>query len=906
MVSSLDWTAAWHNLRMYITKVFRLQSDWGGRMRKVGLLICLFVSLGTGAWAQEQTPRVAVMPFVIQGPKDLPNVRKTLQEVLTRQLSELGLRTVDPAAVPGEAVRTEEQARSAARKANADYALFGSLNQVGATISIDAKLVHALAQKRTEVLFGEERGLENLALAADRVSKDVAALLMEKAIIADIQVRGNERIEAAAIKLSVKSKVGEILSPEQIREDIRSIYNMGYFQNVDAQVTDLPKGKLLTFVVQENPTVQEVNIQGDKRIKEKDILAAIATKPFTVLDRAAISEDVQKILKLYQQKGYFNAQVTSDISFPQDPRKAVVTFNIKEQGRVNIEEISFTGNQQFSDRKLRGVMQTKEKSIFLSWFTDRGVLQRDILDTDVDRLTVYYHDRGFMDARVGTPQISHREDGIYIEIPVQEGERYRVESVSLTGDMLEESEKIREDLKVEAGDYFSREKLREDVQNISKRYMDQGYAYAEVNPDVQQKPAQHTAAVTYQISQGRKVRIGNITISGNTKTRDKVIRREIDLSEGDTFNASKLEKSMLDLRKLDFFENVEIVPSEGAQPEVMDLDVKIREKFTGSVSVGGGYSSDDGLFVTGEVVQRNLFGRGQYLGLKGYLGQEAQRYVLSFTEPWLFDKPISAGFDVYDWVREYPDFTQDAAGIRLRSGYGFGNWSRISGFYTFENAEMTDISENASSIIRDQEGEQIKSSITTVLERDSTDHPFLPTRGSLNVISVEYSTPYLGSDSNFVKTDLRSGWYIPLYWRLVGFVRGEVGWIVEDDDKPAPLYERFFLGGINSLRAFDWGDVGPTDEQGEVIGGTTYGLANFEVLFPLLEKMGLRGVVFFDAGNSFLGSNPFQISDYRTDAGAGIRWNSPLGPLRIEWAYNLDRREGEDSNKFQFSAGAFF
>ena len=874
----------------------------GGRMRKLAILVSLILCLSIEVWAQNEKPKVAVMPFVVRSAQALPNVRQTLQEVMVRQLSELGLQAVESTEVAG----TDEQARVAARRVGAAYALYGSFNKIGNTISIDAKLVHVPGQKKTEVLFGQESGIENLAKAADTVSKDVAVFLLAKAVIADIQVKGNERIESAAIQLSVKSKVGEILSPEQVRDDIRSIYKMGYFEKVEAEVTDTPKGKLLTFVVQENPTIQEVNIKGNKKIKEKDILAAIATKPYTVLEKNIINEDVQKILKLYQQKGFFNAEVTTDITYPRDPRNAVVTFNIEERGRIYIEKISFTGNEHFSDRKLRGVMQTKQKSIFLSWFTDRGILQKDILDTDVDRLTVYYHDRGFMDAKVGTPDVSFRKDGIFIEVPVQEGERYRVKSVEIAGGASEENEQLQQKLRVKTDDYFSREKLRDDVQDISKGYMNQGYAYVDVNPDVKQDRADHTTNIVYQVDRGNEVHIGTITVSGNTKTRDKVIRREIDLSEGDKFSADKMEKSMTDLRKLDFFENVEIVPSEGASPEVMNLDVKVKEKFTGSVSVGGGYSSDDGLFVTGEVVQRNLFGRGQYLGLKGYFGQSAQRYVLSFTEPWLFDKPINAGFDVYNWLRDYPDFTKDAVGIRLRSGYAFGNWSMISAYYTFENAKISDVADDASSLLKSQEGRSNLSAITGILERDSTDHPFLPTRGSINVISLQYATTYIGSDSDFLKSEIQSGWYFPLYWKLIGFVKGSAGWINESSSNPAPIYERFYLGGINTLRAFNWGEVGPQDANGEYIGGTTYGLANAEILFPLIEKMGMRGVFFFDYGNAFLGSNPFQFSDYRYDAGAGIRWNSPMGPLRVEWAYNLDRREGEDSNKFQFSAGAFF
>jgi outer membrane protein insertion porin family len=354
---------------------------------------------------------------------------------------------------------------------------------------------------------------------------------------------------------------------------------------------------------------------------------------------------------------------------------------------------------------------------------------------------------------------------------------------------------------------------------------------------------------------------------------------------------------------------VEITPSEGGQPGIMNLNVKVKEKLTGSISIGGGFSSDDGLFTSGEITQRNLFGRGQYLGLKAFLGQEAQRYVLSFTEPYLFDKSLSAGIDLYDWVREYEDFTKDATGFRLRTGFPFGNWSRLATWYTFEDANIYDLGKkkDVAPIIWDQKGRQIMSSVTEIFERDTTDNPFLPTRGSVNMASVQVASTYIGSDSDFAKYEVHSGWYYPLFWKFVGFVRGEVGFINQWDkkDHPVPLYERFFLGGINSLRGFQWGDVGPR-QDGEVVGGTKFALGNVELLFPLVEKMGIRGVFFFDAGNAYGDRQSLDVMKFRTDAGAGIRWNSPLGPLRIEWGYNIEPRRNEDQYQWQFSAGAFF
>lgn len=894
-------------------------------MRRLLVLIWL-AAMSSVALAQDQAPKVAIMPFVVHGQEETPATQKMISDLLNRQFATEGIKTVDPLEVqralrPGESVQSEDQARAVGRRIGADFALIGSFNQIGNSVSLDAKLVDVSGRKKTEVLFAEEKGMENLAAAANGITQQAAVHLLAKALIADVRVKGNERIEAAAILLNVKSKKGELLKPAQVSEDIKAIYKTGFFEKVDADVSDSASGKILIFVVQENPTVQEVLIKGNKKIKEKDIQAAISTKPYTLLQRNVVSEDVQKIIKLYHQKGYFDVDVKSSIAFPKDPRKAVVTFTIVEHKKVYIKEISFKGNKHFSNRKLRGVMQTKEKSI-LSLFTDRGILQRDILETDIDRLTVFYHDKGFMDAKVGSPEISHRPDGFHIEIPVEEGERYKVKDVKYTGDTLENSKDMPKNLKIKTSDYFSREYLRQDIERISRAYMDEGYAHTEVSPNVTRNPSNETTEINFQVKKGEKVRIGRIFITGNTKTRDKVIRRELKINEGDLYSSTKLEKSIGALKKLDFFEDVEIVPSETPQSGIMDLHVKVKEKLTGTISVGGGYSSDDGLFASGEINQRNLFGRGEYLGLKLYFGQQAQRYVLSFTEPWVADTPWTAGIDLYNWLRDYSDFTKDAKGFRMRASYPFGQYSKLNTYYTFEDVKMQNV-DSALSTATDlvslmslsQQG--IKSSVTIGAERDTTDNPFLPTKGSVNSISAEYTTPYFGSDFDFLKTEVHSGWYFPLFWKFVGFVRGEAGWIVETGNKDVPIYERFFLGGINSLRAFNWGDVGPQErvtvvnankqvQTDVVVGGFEYAMANFEFLFPLVEKLGMRGVIFFDAGNAYSKDAGIDFSDIRTDAGAGIRWNSPLGPLRIEWGYNLDPREGESQSKWQFSTGAFF
>ncbi|MFZ0930736.1 MAG: outer membrane protein assembly factor BamA, partial [Syntrophobacteraceae bacterium] len=637
------------------------------------------------------------------------------------------MKPIDPQEVQkaaGGPVSTEEQARSIGSRLGAAYAVFGSFNQIGNTISIDATLVDVSGGKKPVVLLAEEKGAENLALAVGKIVQQMSVHVLSKTLVADVKVKGNDRIEAEAIKREVKSKKGELLKPEQVSDDIRAIYKMGFFEKVDAEVADSPAGKILTFVVQENPIVQEVKVSGQKKIKEKDILAAIVTKPYSILQRNVVSDDVQKILKLYQQKGYYNAEITSKIDFPKDPHKAIVTFNIQEKNKVYIKSIAFVGNKNIAARKLRGVMQTKVKSI-LSLVTERGILQKDILETDIDRVTAYYHDEGYMDSKVSSPNIDLKEDGFHISITVEEGDRYKVTEVKLTGDLIPDYEKkIMKNFNLKVKGYFSREKLRHDMDMIKMAYMNEGYARVEVDPRIRRDPEAHTSQIDFNVEQKDKVRIGQIFVTGNTKTRDPVIRREMLLFEGDVFNGKKLQDSLTRLKKLDYFETVDIIPVDTPQKDVMDLNVKVKEKQTGSISIGGGYSSEDGLFVTGQIQQKNLFGTGEYISLKAYLGQLASRYMLSYTKPWLFGTPLTAGIDIYDWVRAYEDFTKESIGFKLRVGYPVGLFSNFSMYYGLERARIDQLDQVASVdplFTESLTGFQIKSGLGVAFERNTTD-----------------------------------------------------------------------------------------------------------------------------------------------------------------------------------------
>ena len=882
--------------------------------RRAGILVCLLICFVLGlpsAWGQDAQPKVAVMPFEIQGGAGAGKTQKSLDELFTRLGARSGLALIDPALVEkaaGGPVSSEAQAKSVGNKVGASYVMFGAYSQKGDTISIRATLVDMSGSKKPVALLAEQQGAENLAAAVEKIVDQTAADVVGTSIIAAIKFKGNQRIEAAAIERVLKSKKGQLFNPGLVSADIRSIFAMGYFEKVSAEVKSTPAGKILTYVVKENPIVSKVVVKGNKDIKEKDVLAAVITKQYAVLKRSEIAEDVQKIRKLYQEKGYYNAEVTSQITFPVSPREAVVTFDIKEHKKVYIKSIKFIGNKHLSSSTLTSEMQTRPWSL-LSYITTRGILQREILDTDIERLNAYYRNEGFMDAEVGSPKITLEKDGFHITIPVHEGKRYKVESVMVSGDLIKGYKtKIQDKLEMKSKEYFSGDKIRSDLNLIKNVYMNLGYAKVEVDPQVKRNSESHTIDVNYNIKKNGIIRIGRIFITGNVKTRDYVIRRELKISEGDIYNAKEINDSVLALRRLDYFKNVEIIPVATSRPRVMDLNVKITEKQTGQISFGGGYSTQDGAFITGQVQQKNLAGTGQYLGVQAMVAQSAQYYMLSYTKPWVFNSRFSAGFDIYDWLRGYQDFDETSYGIKLRTGYPLGNYSNVSAYYKLENAKILDLDAAAkldpTFLNAQAQGWQVSSGFGVAFERNTTDQPFMPTIGSYAGFALEYDAKELGSDFNLFKQEYHVGYYHPLFWKFIGHVRGEVGF--ENGSDNIPIFDRYFLGGIDSMRGWKFGYLGPRDAAGLVVGGNKYVVMNYEVLFPIWERYGVRGVIFFDWGNSFAQGQDMNISDFKEDIGPGIRWNSPFGPLRIEMGYVLNRKTGDPSYNWQFSAGAFF
>ncbi len=875
------------------------------------LLVLLVLSLAWPRPLYSEAVRVAVIPLTFYSKEDLNNLRKPVMDMLLKGLKQQGFQPVfalDLLEKAPEWMREEiddTRARRVGLDLGGNFIIYGSMSKIGEQISFDVRLVDVDNRRATVPIFVTRRGLENLASAVAELSREVGIRIFKKKKIHRILIAGNQRIEDEAIKQVIKSESGDVFDQAKLRDDLTAIYKMGYFNDVRIEAEETPQGQDVVFTVEEKPTVSKVVVKGAEAIDEDDVRAAITTREFGILQRTALKEDVGKILSLYRDDGYYNAEVTYEVE-PIEANRVVVTFKIEEHDKLYIRKITFSGNQQFSDDDLKDEIKTSEKGFFF-WLTESGILNRQNLEVDVDRLASFYHNQGFMEARVGSPVITHDEVGIYIDIPITEGERFKVGKVEVTGEDVEPDESLLSKIKLGEEEYFNREVMAKDLEVVSDFYTAQGYAFAEVAPGIKKEEETQVVDVVYEVQKGELVDFGRINITGNSRTRDKVVRRELQVVEGERYSKARLERSVANLRRLDYFEDVGFDTTKGDSPEQMNLDVKVKEKPTRFVSIGGGFSSADEVFLTAQIAERNLFGRGQNLQFMGQVGTIASRFSLVFTEPWLFDIPLALTVEAYNWFREYDEYDKESFGGKVAGSYPVWDYTRLYLSYGYDNSDVSNVDVFASSVIKDQEGTIVTSLIGGTLRRDSRDHTFLTTKGSDNSVTVNYAGGVLGGDAGFFKIVGNSGWYFPLFWKFVGFLHGKAGYITDVGDGIVPIYEKFYLGGINSLRAFDSGDVSPRDPvTGDKIGGDKMVLFNAELLFPILEDMGVRGVLFFDMGNSYLDEEDITFDNLKKDVGFGIRWYSPMGPIRVEWGYNLDPEPGEDTSNLQFSMGMFW
>lgn len=738
----------------------------------------------------------------------------------------------------------------------------------------------------------------------------------------EVLIQGNQRVDPAAIHAVIRVKPQEPVSLEQIDRDVRAIFELGRFEDVTARVEERDGVKVLVYQVKERPLVRQIRIEGNKEIKDEKLRSLVTLKPPDIYSPPQVGRSVEAIHKAYEEEGYYAAEVTSEVEI-NDRNEATVTFRVKEGEKVLIDTIRFEGNTVFTDRELRKVMETKERW-FLSWITGRGTYREEMLQNDLEIIADQYFNKGHIRVRVKQPQLTLTADQKYMDvlIEIDEGEQFRVGRVDVQGDLLKSREDLLALTKLREGDIFSREKLRQSIFALNDLYADQGYAYVNVSPLTQIDPEQRLVDLVYDIEQGIQVQIERIRISGNTKTRDKVIRREMKLVEGDLYSSSQLKESRRRINNLGFFEEVKVNTSKGIDEAHMDIDVEVKERPTGTFTLGFGYSSVDGVVGQGSVQQDNFLGRAWKLNLAGSYGGKATTYQVGILEPYFLDTQLSLGFDAYNTRREWTEFTKKTTGGDIKGGYPVTENSRVFFIYKYEEKEIFDVDPEASFLIREQEGTSTLSSLFGSWTLNTTDYRIDPSKGFVTQLSAEFAG--LGGTEKFAKyvADHRHFW--PFKWGTVFSAHGQVGYIQEIGNRDIPIDERFFLGGLNTIRGFKTREVGPrvrrvttvvdpltgavtsvAGDDFDFIGGDKEAFFNFEYIFPLLKEMGLKGVVFFDTGNAW-GEDEDFFSDLRYSTGFGIRWLSPMGPLRLEWGYNLDPEEDEARSDFQFSVGKFF
>lgn len=877
-----------------------------GKTRTLTLLVLLaFLCL---APLEAAAQRVAVFPFEIHSERDATLLRNAVYNSMTLELGKVRTVQVVPreqfTALIGGKKADEELARSVGKQIRADYVILGSLTQFGSRVSLDARAVNVETGAVTTGLFAQGAGIENTGAFAAQLAREVLARISGRQVIARVELSGNRRIESTVIYNALRSAKGKIFSEEDLSADIRAIYRLGYFSDVRADVTDSADGKVITFLLDERPFVNEIRIKGNQALSSDDIRGALSFKAKQVFNPDRIKADTDKIKALYDDKGYFNAEISFSTEKVRE-REVNVVIDIKENDLLYVKSIEFVGNQAFTDKELKKLMETSEWGMF-SWLTDSGLLKKEKLRDGVNRVKVFYMNNGYIQAQVGEPEITHDQKWIYVKIPVSEGRQFKVGKVEITGDAISvPRQELLDRLSIRKKDYYDREAIAKDLEYLTRMTQNDGYAYAEINPRTQTNEAEQKVDVAYDIKKGGLVYFNRINITGNTKTRDKVIRRQLEFTEGDLYNSDKIKNSYARLNRLRYFEEVNFQTAKGPEENLTDINIGVKERPTGLFSVGAGYSGQTGAMLMAQIAQQNLFGRGQSLSLQAALGTENNSINLSFTEPYLFDMPLWMKADLWKTYREYDTYDLDTRGFGVTFGYPI--WGRVMGYlgYKFAMNDVYNVLPTASQTIKDQEGETTQSGILTALAIDTTDDAIFPTAGSRNRAAADFFGGIFGGDVAFGKYNYSSSWFFrvpPFGEDLVFSPRARIGYIQAFEGKEIPVYERFILGGLNSLRGLK--DVGPRDPvTNDIIGGNTMLVFNFELVFPLIKNAGMKGVVFFDTGNAW--DNEYALSDMRKTAGAGVRWYSPIGPLRLEWGYVLDRKEGEPAYRWDFTIGWF-
>jgi len=857
-----------------------------GRAALFAILAVLAFTLPSHAQSGQSGTKILVLPFAVNTASDQKGIAASLPGILAESLRREGIAvaTEKPAGT-----MDDQTARRLASAAKATHALYGSVSQIGEALSIDGRLVPASDGAPLSV-FAQAKEVMQLEPAAKELAGKVRGLLVTGDAIVDVAVEGNQILDKDVIILKAKTQVGQPYDPKSVNDDLKRLFETGYFDDVQIRLENVPGGKKLVFVVKEKPRIQAIGVIGSGEVDQDKILETMSTKAGSILNLKVLAEDLEKIRELYRKDGFYKTEVNYELE-QTDPRIARLNIIVKEPKKLYIREVKIEGVSKVDADELHDELSTSERR-FWSWVTGSGVLKEEMLERDAAAIENFYANRGYVDIKVGQPDVEYGDDGITVVFRVNEGDRYKVGKVDFGGDLLMDNDALLQIVKLdqlaEEGAYFDRSVVRDDLNLLTEIYGDLGYAFAQADVDLMKNDAEKTIDVAYTINKGRRVYIRRVQIEGNDKTRDNVIRREMRLADGDLFSGNKVRRSNERLDRLDYFEKVDIetVPTEN--PTEVDLKVKVKDKNTGAFSLGAGYSTYDSVFFGGSVEERNLFGKGYNAKFQGMISGTSSRFILSLMNPRFNDTNLTTGISLYNLYKKYDDYSKETIGGKLTFGYPLGEYTLLSWAYRLDRYRIFNTNWYPSSVIANSEGTHWSSSLTAEIDRDTTDSSTRPTKGTKNTLSLEYAGGILQGSDDFIRPTVTSNYFHPLPWDLVFHWRGSASVLFNNGGGDIPVFERFYLGGIENVRGYEQNKISPQDSRtGERIGGLAMFFTNIETIYPISKSNGIWGLVFFDAGNSWASHTEMDWSLYKS-VGAGLRWYSPMGLIRVEYGYGLD------------------
>lgn len=749
-----------------------------------------------------------------------------------------------------------------------------------------------------------------------------ASWAMHPFVVRDIRVEGIQRTEPGTVFSYLPVKVGQTMTDAKAEATIKALYATGFFRDVEVE----HQGDVLVIVVQEQPAIADIEISGNKEFKTKDLtkaLSQIGLSKGRIFDRSMLERAELELRQEYYSRGKYGVAITTTVT-PLARNRVSLSFAIDEGPVAKIRQITVVGNHAYHEKTLLDLFTLTTPGWF-TWITKDDQYSKQKLEGDLEKLRSFYLDNGYLAFRVNSTQVSITPDktAIYITVNITEGAKYTVSGVSLAGKTVLPRPAIEKLIKIKPGQVFSQKLLTQSTKAIGDALADKGYAFANVNAVPKLDPVKHVVSFTFMVDPGRRVYVRRINITGNEVTRDEVIRREMRQMEGGLYSAKKINLSRQRLNRLGYFSDVNVeTPAVPGKPDQVDLDVNVKERPTGSIMLGAGYSSTDGVILSGSISKQNVFGSGNAVDLQISTGQVNSVYSLSYTNPYYTPDGVSLGYDIYkrnvdaSYIGTIADYTSKTLGADVRLGVPLNEIDTINWGLGYEWNQLGVFADSPPEYI--DFVNQFGSSNTTLRgsvgwQRDTRNSAIFPTKGNLQSVYVETGLP--GGTLKYYKINYQDQWFHPITSDFTLMLNGQLGYGNGFNGKPLPFFKNFYVGGNTTVRGYQYGTLGPKDVNGNAIGGNESVIGNAELFFPmpgLAESKSVRMSVFLDGGGSwgpgdYLGRySKFSVSDLRYSSGVALTWLSPIGPLKFSVGKPLNPKPGDQTQTFQFLLGSVF